>query len=157
MSTVNINGSCQLGWHLESNGHQNCHNVTLLYRGCHTVISTDYQIQNNTSFEKIFALSKNQNAYISKCFHLFWKIPIEAPIFGTKYSKTDQVKTAFKIFEGIWSAKFWRLSSTNITSFILEYFVPFIKNRLYPDYPNNNLFPLVWKIKSKTNFWRFNQ
>ena len=26
---VNISGSCRLGWHLESNGHQSCHAVTL--------------------------------------------------------------------------------------------------------------------------------
>ena len=26
---VNINGSCQLAWHWESNGHQRCHTVTL--------------------------------------------------------------------------------------------------------------------------------
>ena len=87
----------------------------------------------------------------------FEKYPLKHQYLGQSIQKTDQVKTAFKIFEGIWSANFWRLAYTNITSVILEYFAPFIKNRLHPDYPNNNLFPLVWKIKSKTNFWRFNQ
>ena len=69
-STVNINGSCQLGWHLESNGHRSCHTNTLLYRSCRNVNLTDDQIQNHMSFEKI-CLQSNKPEYL----YYFQKFP----------------------------------------------------------------------------------
>ena len=81
-SIVNINGRCQVGCHLESNGHQSCHTDTLPYRSYHTISVTDDQIQNHMSFEKIYPRSKKTRMSIfSKVITFHSKIPVEAPIF----------------------------------------------------------------------------
>ena len=62
LSTVSINGSYQVEWHLESNVHRSCQAVPLLYWKCHIITLTDYQMPQ----------SKKQNAYIFKSFHLLF-------------------------------------------------------------------------------------
>ena len=67
---VNINDSCQLGWHGESNGHQSCHTVTL----------SDDVIQIIMSFENDNVHSPNKIECL-KFLTFYSKMPVEAPIF----------------------------------------------------------------------------
>ena len=69
---VNINESCQLGWHLGSNIH----------RSCHTVPLTDDVIQNPMSLKrKMSAVQKSRLPAFSKVSTFYSKIRVEASIF----------------------------------------------------------------------------